>query len=52
LFAEEPKARGYLRPRAGYRLFAERDRLMEKLKSAVQLNRDWLRETLEYPGIG
>ena len=27
LFAREPKARGYLRPREGYRLFEQRARL-------------------------
>ena len=30
LFIEEPKARGYLRPRAGYRLYDERERLLAR----------------------
>ncbi|MBN8730937.1 MAG: deoxyhypusine synthase family protein [Acidobacteria bacterium] len=49
LFNEEPKARGYLRPRAGYRLYDERDRLIAQLKEALRANGDWLRETLHYP---
>lgn len=49
LFEHNPKARGYLRPRAGYRLYEERDRLTKKLREAVQLNRNWLMETMEYP---
>ena len=49
LFIEEPKARGYLRPRAGYRLYDERDRLLTQLKEALRANGDWLRETLHYP---
>lgn len=49
LFSEDPKARGYLRPRAGYRLYEKRDRLMAELKGALRTNGDWLRETLSYP---
>jgi deoxyhypusine synthase len=49
LFAQEPKARGYLRPREGYRLYAERDRLTSALKGAVKENAEWLCESLEYP---
>ena len=49
LFIEEPKARGYLRPRSGYRLYDERDRLLTQLKEALRANGDWLRETLSYP---
>ena len=49
LFREEPKARGYLRPRAGYRLFEQRGRLTEALKEQVAANGAWLRETLHYP---
>ncbi len=49
LFLEDPKARGYLRPRAGYRLYEQRDRLMTELKGALRTNGDWLRETLSYP---
>jgi len=49
LFAENPKARGYLRPRAGYRLYEQRDRLIAQLKDALRTNGEWLRETLSYP---
>lgn len=49
LFSEDPKARGYLRPRTGYRLYEKRDRLMAELKNALRTNGDWLRETLSYP---
>ena len=49
LFAREPKARGYLRPREGYRLFEQRARLNAELTNAVRNNRDWLLESLSYP---
>lgn len=49
LFMEQPKARGYLRPRAGYRLFDHRDRLLQTLNAQVAQNGDWLRDTLNYP---
>jgi deoxyhypusine synthase len=49
LVAEEPKARGYLRPRAGYRLYEQRTRLLSSLKEALRTNGGWLRETLAYP---
>jgi deoxyhypusine synthase len=49
LFAREPQARGYLRPREGYRLFEQRGRLCEVLKENVRNNREWLRESLNYP---
>ena len=42
LFSEVPAARGYLRPRAGYRLFEQRDRLCATLLEDVKANRDWL----------
>ena len=48
LFEKEPKARGYLRPRAGYRLFENREELCRRLTGDVQANRDWLLESLEY----
>jgi deoxyhypusine synthase len=51
LYAEQPKARGYLRDRAGYRLFEQRDRLVAKLREAVKANSAWLTETLGYPGL-
>ena len=49
LFAREPKARGYLRPREGYRLFEQRARLNARLTEDVRNNRDWLLESLLYP---
>jgi len=49
LFAKEPKARGYLRSRDGYRLFEQREVLCAKLTEDVKANAKWLRESLEYP---
>ena len=49
LFAKEPKARGYLRSKNGYRLFDQRDELCRRLTDDVKANRDWLLETLRYP---
>ena len=49
LYAQHPKARGYLRPRTGYRLFSQREALGEKLLQAVRDNAEWLRGTLSYP---
>ena len=49
LFAKTPKARGYLRARAGYRLFEKRDQLCEVLRADVRTNAEWLRESLAYP---
>lgn len=51
LFAREPKARGYLRARGGYRLFEQREELCARLKADVAANREWLMESLEYPII-
>ena len=48
LFAKEPKARGYLRPRAGYRLFEQREQLCRRLNEDVRANREWLMATLRY----
>jgi deoxyhypusine synthase len=48
LFEKEPKARGYLRPRAGYRLFENREELCRRLTGDVRANREWLLESLEY----
>jgi len=42
LFAEEPGARGYLRPIEGYRLFSQRERLCAALMTDVKKNREWL----------
>jgi deoxyhypusine synthase len=47
--AEDPRAKGYLRPREGYRLYEHRERLLDGLRHAVQENREWLMETLSYP---
>ena len=49
LFQRVPEARGYLRPREGYRLFEQRDRLCTQLKDAVRDNADWLRKSISYP---
>jgi deoxyhypusine synthase len=49
VFAEEPKARGYLRQMEGYRLFEQRGELCDKLTADVRNNRDWLIESLSYP---
>ena len=42
LFASQPKAKGYLRPREGYRLFENRERLCATLMDEVKANREWL----------
>jgi deoxyhypusine synthase len=52
LFAAEPKARGYLRSRQGYRLFENREELVQRLTEDVRANRDWLRKSLEYALAG
>jgi deoxyhypusine synthase len=49
LFKREPKAKGYLRPATGYRLFDSRDRLTGKLFEELKKNRKWLLKTLHYP---
>ena len=49
VFARAPKARGYLRDSAGYRLFDERDRLTDALMADVRANREWLEQSLHYP---
>jgi deoxyhypusine synthase len=49
LFAQHEKARGYLRPAAGYRLFSDREALTGKLLEAVRDNGEWLLGTLAYP---
>jgi deoxyhypusine synthase len=48
VFAREPKARGYLRDRNGYRLFEQRQELCARLTSDVRNNRDWLMKSLTY----
>ncbi len=42
-------AKGYLRPRAGYRLFESRERLHETLRGAVRENKEWLADSVAYP---
>jgi len=49
LFAEAPQARGYLRPRAGFRLYDQRDELVRALSEKVRGNAEWLARTLRYP---
>jgi len=49
VFEREPRARGYLRPATGYRLFEAREELCGRLTADVRENRDWLLETLRYP---
>jgi len=49
LCRQEPKARGYLRPREGYRLFMQREALCERLLEDVRNNKEWLLESLRYP---
>jgi deoxyhypusine synthase len=48
LFARDPKAQGYLRPRTGYRLFENREDLCRRLREDVHANKSWLLETLKY----
>jgi deoxyhypusine synthase len=48
LFEREPKARGYLRPREGYRLYAERGELCRRLREDVRQNREWLLQSVVY----
>lgn len=48
LFAEDPKARGYLRDRDGYRLYEHRERLVSSLRDDVRDNSDWLRASIAY----
>src|SRR6202521_3007540 len=48
LFRREPKARGYLRPRQGYRLYENREELVRRLTADVKTNREWLLQSLEY----
>ncbi len=48
LFLQEPAAKGYLRPRAGYRLFERRQELVARLDQDVSANRDWLMDSIHY----
>lgn len=49
LSEKDPRARGYLRDRQGYRLYERRDALCKALGDDVARNREWLMETLTYP---
>ncbi len=49
LVKEDPRAAGYLRARDGYRLYEQRDQLVEQLSQSVRENGEWLRKTLHYP---
>jgi deoxyhypusine synthase len=49
LSRRHPEATGYLRDRAGYRLYGERERLVAALFEDVRNNAEWLRATLDYP---
>jgi deoxyhypusine synthase len=49
VFAREPHARGYLRDRAGYRLYEGREPLTARLTEDVRGNAEWLKASLEYP---
>jgi len=49
LLSRHPEAKGYLRERPGYRLFEQRDRLVDALLVDVKNNAEWLRGTLAYP---
>lgn len=48
LIAEDPRAKGYLRPRQGYRLYEQRDTLTGRLMEDVRANAEWLKGTLGY----
>ncbi|MEP7353399.1 MAG: deoxyhypusine synthase family protein [Acidobacteriota bacterium] len=48
LFAKEPHAKGYLRPKEGYRLFAQREELIGRLNTDVKANREWLLDSIQY----
>lgn len=52
LFKQEPKARGYLRSREGYRLFEKRVDLCRRLIADVRDNKAWLLDSLQYPLAG
>ena len=48
LFRREPKARGYLRAREGYRLFSQREALSARLLEAVRDNKEWLLDSMRW----
>ncbi|HEX5430352.1 MAG TPA: deoxyhypusine synthase family protein, partial [Bryobacteraceae bacterium] len=43
------EVRGYLRPRAGYRLFEKREELCRRLTEDLKSNREWLLDSVRYP---
>jgi deoxyhypusine synthase len=46
---DDDKKAGYLRPRDGYRLFEQREQLVDRLTEDVRNNKEWLLDTIEYP---
>ncbi|MBK7644344.1 MAG: deoxyhypusine synthase family protein [Planctomycetes bacterium] len=52
LFAKHPAARGYLRPREGYRLLGKREELMAELMKEVGKNSKRLEQESLYPLAG
>jgi deoxyhypusine synthase len=52
LFAKHPAARGYLRPREGYRLLAQRTQLLAELMKEVKKNAPRLEKESRYPLAG
>ena len=52
LFAKHPAARGYLRPREGYRLLAQREKLLAELMKEVKRNSARLEKESRYPLAG
>ena len=49
LVAKHPEAAGYLRDRAGYRLFERREELLDKLRADVAARRAEMLEECDYP---
>jgi deoxyhypusine synthase len=49
LFKKHPAAKGYLRERAGYRLFERREELVKKLLARVKKEVPRLRKESRYP---
>jgi deoxyhypusine synthase len=49
LFEKHPAARGYLRERAGYQLFARRDELVAKLAKEVERRQKAIERSSKYP---
>ncbi|MEO5923771.1 MAG: deoxyhypusine synthase family protein [Bryobacteraceae bacterium] len=48
LFDQDPRAKGYLRPTEGYRLFTQREELVTRLDKDVTANREWLMDSIHY----